>query len=288
MQITFILWSYKHLHSVSQLMLSQRKSVVSSVIKWMKLKNKSRLRSLPRLKELVERIKLKRTQTFCLIKASENREVLCSFLLPFITLRTNLITGATSVPKNDTEGSCLTGSMWAQPNPSLIDRTFMPTLLTRCLLQPRYFFRCLTESQSWTPQINQQLPEKRVQFCSFFSLFSFLSRWVTKGQCLTEHIFLQINTACKIKADNHSTRETRSQSMTVYINTRASVMICDVMDNSCFGTERQALRSTRQSHQNEVSLLIAISWKYIQCVTLFCTVLCRYACLDRETGNKAH
>lgn len=105
---------------------------------------------------------------------------------------------------------------------------------------------------------------------------SLISRWVTKGQCLTEHIFLQINTACKIKADNHSTRETRSQSMTVYINTRASVMICDVMDNSCFGTERQALRSVRQSQQNKASLLIAISWTYIQRVTRFCTVLCRY------------
>lgn len=154
------------------------------------------MRSLPQLKELVERIKMKRTQTFCLIKALENREVLCSLLLPFITLGTNLITGATSVPKNDTEGSCLTGSMWAQLNPSLIYGTFMPTLLTWCLLQLRYFFRCLTESQSWTPQNNHQLPEKRVQFCSFISLFSFLILWFP-DESQMDNVWLNIS-SCRL------------------------------------------------------------------------------------------
>lgn len=33
------------------------------------------MRSLPHFKDLAEKIKIKRTQTFCLIKASENREV---------------------------------------------------------------------------------------------------------------------------------------------------------------------------------------------------------------------
>lgn len=154
------------------------------------------MRSLPRLKELVERIKMKRTQTLYLIKASKNREVSCSLLLPFITLGTNLIKGATSVPKNDTEGSCLTGSMWAQPNPSLIYGTFMPTLLTRCLLRPRYFFKCLTESQSWTPQNNQQLPEKRVQFCRFISLLSFLILWF-QDESRRDNVWLNIS-SCRL------------------------------------------------------------------------------------------
>lgn len=81
---------------------------------------------------------------------------------------------------------------------------------------------------------------------------------ITKGQCLTEHISFQINATCEIKADNRSTRETRSWSVTVHISAQASVMTCDAMSSSCFGTESRALRSVGQSQQDKPSLLIDI------------------------------
>lgn len=102
-----------------------------------------------------------------------------------------------------------------------------------------------------------------VQSCSLDSHFSFSHfqmSTVPKGQCLTEQSFLQINAACKIKADNHLTRETRSWSMTVHISAQASAMTCDAMSNSCFGTESRALRSAWQSQQVKAFLLIDIQY----------------------------
>lgn len=140
------------------------------------------MRSLPRFRELVERVKIKSTQTFCLIKASENREVLCPLLLLFITLGTNLITGATSVNEMTPRAPVcslmlLYDRLDVGSTKSYFNlRTFHATLFMRCLLQSKQFFRCFAESQSWTHKTTNsgRKSGSRVLFCSFISQFSFL------------------------------------------------------------------------------------------------------------------
>lgn len=163
---------------------------------------------------------------------------------------TNLITAATSVSETTTRTPVcsfilLYDRISVGPTKSCLNLWELSCnfIYSMCLqLQSRYVFRCFTGSQSLAPKtINSgRKSGSWVQSCnldSHFSFSHFQMNAVMKGQCLTEHIFLQINAACKIKADNHSTRETRSWSMTIHISRQASVMTCDVIRDRVAGVE---------------------------------------------------